>query len=67
MKKAIHLILCCVCLLMNIRVAYGEVVKRDTLVEDFSAADIASIHNTISILQNTRIIQLMPFGLQRME
>lgn len=41
MKKAIHLILCCVCLLMNIRVAYGEVVKRDTLVEDFSAADIA--------------------------
>lgn len=41
MKKAIHLVLCCVCLLMNIRVAYGEVVKRDTLVEDFSAADIA--------------------------
>lgn len=42
MKKAIHLVLCCVCLLMNIRVAYGEVVKRDTLVEDFSAADIAN-------------------------
>lgn len=41
MKKGIYLILCCVCLLMNIRVAYGEVVKRDTLVEDFSAADIA--------------------------
>ena len=45
MKKAIHLILCCVCLLMNIRVAYGEVVKRDTLVEDFSAADIAKYKN----------------------
>lgn len=41
MKKGIYLILCCVCLLMNICVAYGEVVKRDTLVEDFSAADIA--------------------------
>ncbi len=41
MKKGIYFILCCVCLLMNIRVAYGEVVKRDTLVEDFSAADIA--------------------------
>lgn len=45
MKKAIHLVLCCVCLLMNIRVAYGEVVKRDTLVEDFSAADIAKYKN----------------------
>lgn len=45
MKKAIHLIVCCVCLLMNIRVAYGEVVKRDTLVEDFSAADIAKYKN----------------------
>lgn len=45
MKKATHLILCCVCLLMNIRVAYGEVVKRDTLVEDFSAADIAKYKN----------------------
>lgn len=41
MKRGIYFILCCVCLLMNIRVAYGEVVKRDTLVEDFSAADIA--------------------------
>lgn len=41
MKKGIYLILCCVCLLMNICVAYGEVVKRDTLVEDFSVADIA--------------------------
>lgn len=41
MKKGIYFILCCVCLLMNICVAYGEVVKRDTLVEDFSAADIA--------------------------
>ena len=45
MKKAIHLILRCVCLLMNIRVAYGEVVKRDTLVEDFSAVDIALYNN----------------------
>ena len=41
MKRGIYFILCCVCLLMNICVAYGEVVKRDTLVEDFSAADIA--------------------------
>ena len=45
MKRGIYFILCCVCLLMNIRVAYGEVVKRDTLVEDFSAADIALYNN----------------------
>ena len=45
MKRGIYFILCCVCLLMNIRVTYGEVVKRDTLVEDFSAADIALYNN----------------------
>lgn len=45
MKRGIYFILCCVCLLMNICVAYGEVVKRDTLVEDFSAADIAKYKN----------------------
>ena len=44
MKKP-SLLLCCVCLLLNVSIAYGDVVKRDTLVEDFSSPDIAQ-YNT---------------------
>ena len=31
----------CVCLLANVNTAYADIIQRDTLVEDFSAADIA--------------------------
>lgn len=35
------LLLFCVCWLANVNTAYADIIKRDTLVEDFSAADIA--------------------------